>query len=60
MPEGDNVKLIRYTNFDATDEHFEYSSLFSDAQVEKVLVLKKWAVSLGHEPEYSKISCHCG
>jgi hypothetical protein len=30
-----NVKLIRY-NFDAPDAHFDYSSLFSDAQVEKV------------------------
>jgi hypothetical protein len=24
------------TNFDAPDAHFDYSSLFSDAQVEKV------------------------
>jgi hypothetical protein len=33
----DNVKLNKYvTNFDAPDAHFDYSSLFSDAQVKKV------------------------
>ena len=29
------VKLIRYTNFDAPDAHFDYSSLFSDALVDE-------------------------
>jgi hypothetical protein len=28
-------------NFDAPDAHFDYSSLFSDAQVEKVVYPKK-------------------
>jgi hypothetical protein len=32
----EDVKLIRYKKIDAPHAHFDYSSLFSDAQVEKV------------------------
>jgi hypothetical protein len=35
-----NVKLICEKKFYAPDAHFDYSSLFSDAQVEKVGNLK--------------------
>jgi hypothetical protein len=29
-------RLVKYKNFDAPDAHFDYSSLFSDAQAKTV------------------------
>jgi hypothetical protein len=33
---GLGCKNKYFTNFDAPDAHFDYSNLFSDAQVEKI------------------------
>jgi hypothetical protein len=42
IPSNDLLKDVQYiTNFDAPDAHFDYSSLFSDVQVEKVQIRKK-------------------